>query len=116
MGGVDLLDRLLGSYRPKFRSKKWYWNLFTNALNMVVAAGWILYTDLHKNTTLQMTHLNFRRDVTLNLLRAKPKILVIPGPCAHSSTSARKSDTHYIVQTISRTLCSVSKKHHKYMF
>ncbi|KFM75498.1 PiggyBac transposable element-derived protein 3, partial [Stegodyphus mimosarum] len=48
MGGVDLLDRLLGSYRPTFRSKKWYWNLFSNALNMAVVAGWILHSHLHK--------------------------------------------------------------------
>ena len=25
MGDVDLLERLLGTYRPLFRSKKWYW-------------------------------------------------------------------------------------------
>lgn len=51
MVGVDLLDRLLGSYRSQFRSKVWYWNLFSNGLNMVVAAGLILHTDLHKRTT-----------------------------------------------------------------
>ena len=32
MGDVDLLDMLLGSYRPNLRSKKWWWPLFTNAL------------------------------------------------------------------------------------
>lgn len=97
MGGVDLLDRLLGSYRPLFRSKKWYWNLFSNALNMAVAAGWILHLHLHKNTTAELSHLNFRREVTLNLLRMKPKIHAIPGPRVHPSESRRKSDAHYLV-------------------
>ena len=31
MDGLDLLDMLLGSYRPNLRSKKWWWPLFSNA-------------------------------------------------------------------------------------
>ena len=36
MGGVDLFDMLLGSYRQNLRSKKWWWPLFVNALNIAV--------------------------------------------------------------------------------
>ena len=39
MGGVDVMDRLLGSYRPLIRGKKWWWPLFTNALNISVVAA-----------------------------------------------------------------------------
>ncbi|KRX26744.1 PiggyBac transposable element-derived protein 3 [Trichinella nelsoni] len=39
MGGVDILDKLLSSYRPRLRSKKWWWNLFSNALNLAIAAA-----------------------------------------------------------------------------
>ena len=36
MGGVDLMDRMVASYRPSIRGKKRYWPLFTNALNVTV--------------------------------------------------------------------------------
>ena len=36
MAGVDLMERLLASYRPTIRGKKWYWPLFTNMLNIAV--------------------------------------------------------------------------------
>ena len=39
MGVVDLLDMLLGSYRPNLRSKKWWWPLFVNTLNIAVVAA-----------------------------------------------------------------------------
>ncbi|KFM77194.1 PiggyBac transposable element-derived protein 3, partial [Stegodyphus mimosarum] len=97
MGGVDFLDRLLGSYRPTFRSKKWYWNLFSNALNMAVVVGWILHSHLHKGTEVELSHLNFRREVTLCLLRMKPKVHLVPGPRAHNFESLRKIDSHYLV-------------------
>jgi DNA excision repair protein ERCC-6 len=109
MGGVDLLDRLLGTYRPHFRSKKWYWNLFNNALNMAVVAGWILHTSVHKNTAQVLSHLDFRREVTLNLLRMKPKIHNAPGPRVHQPKSLRKSDAHYIVD-FSQGRCVVCQK------
>ena len=39
IGGVDLLDRLLGSYRPMIRAKKWWWSLMTNLLNISIVAA-----------------------------------------------------------------------------
>ena len=112
MGGVDLLDRLLGSYRPMFRSKKWYWNLFSNALNMAVAAGWILHLHLQKGTTAELSHLTFRREVTLSLLRMKPKIHYVPGPRAHTSETLRQSDAHYLVPS-TQGRCAVCQKNTK---
>ena len=40
MSGVDLLDRLLQSYRPAIQMKKWWWAFFTNLLNVSVVAAW----------------------------------------------------------------------------
>lgn len=67
MGGVDLLDKLLSSYRPTICGKKWWWPLFVHALNMSVVAAWRLYATLHPSQAT--THLAFRRAVTLCLLK-----------------------------------------------
>ena len=59
MGGVDLLDRFLSDYRPRLRSKKWWWCLFANFLSMSVVAAW----RLHKELKGKMSHLQFRREI-----------------------------------------------------
>ena len=46
MGGVDLLDRFLSEYRPQLHSKKWWWCLFANFLNMSVVAAWRLHKEI----------------------------------------------------------------------
>ncbi|KRY07850.1 PiggyBac transposable element-derived protein 3 [Trichinella patagoniensis] len=40
MGGVDISDKLLSSYRPRLKSKKFWWNLFSNALNLAAVSAW----------------------------------------------------------------------------
>lgn len=67
MGGVDLCDRLLSSYRPTIMGKKWWWSLFINAINVSVVAAWRLHCQLHPLDKL--THLQFRRQITLCLLK-----------------------------------------------
>lgn len=66
MGGVDLCDRLCSSYRPEIRGKKWYWPLFTHAINISVVAAWRIHCKVSGNI---MTHLEFRRYITRCLLK-----------------------------------------------
>nr|CAH7744541.1 unnamed protein product [Callosobruchus chinensis] len=42
MGGVDLLDSMLGFYRIKIRSKKYYLRIFFHFIDMVVVNSWLL--------------------------------------------------------------------------
>jgi len=76
MGGIDLMDRLLGSYRPTITSKKWWWPLFLNALNVSVVAAWRIYCNIHSQS---MTHIEFRRSVTLCLLKSSRKRPTVGG-------------------------------------
>ena len=43
MGGVDLIDSLIGLYCIKIRSKKWYHRLFFHLLDMTIVNAWLLY-------------------------------------------------------------------------
>ena len=46
LGVVDVMDQLLGSYRPMIRGRKWYWPLIINAINVSVVAAWRLHCDV----------------------------------------------------------------------
>ena len=43
MGGVDLLDSLIGLYRIKLRSKKYYHRIFFHFLDLTIVTAWLLY-------------------------------------------------------------------------
>ena len=48
VGGLDVCDRLLSSYRPRLQSKKWWWNLFSNLLNLSVVASFRFYNFVNQ--------------------------------------------------------------------
>ena len=74
MGGVDTLDRLLASYRPVLRSKKWYLNLFSNALNLAVVASWRVHQASVESRNAK-SHLDFRRSLTVALLKSTAPVM-----------------------------------------
>lgn len=43
MGGVDLLDSLIGRYKIRMRSRKWYMRIFYHLIDMSVVNSWLLY-------------------------------------------------------------------------
>jgi len=67
MGGVDLMDRLLGAYRPQIKEKKWWWSRFVYALNMTVIASWRLHY-VTSDEADRLEHIEFRRQVVLGLV------------------------------------------------
>ncbi|XP_003378737.1 putative piggyBac transposable element-derived protein 2 [Trichinella spiralis] len=109
MGGVDILDKLLSSYRPRLRSKKWWWNLFSNALNLAVVAAWRLHRELHQESSIALSHLDFTRDITTHLLRAKSQLTIRTGRRAYPPETLRITQGHYL-EPISQGRCRVCKK------
>lgn len=109
MGGVDTFDQLLASYRPKFRCKKWWWPLFTHALNMATVAASKLHCELH-NGKERLTHLDFRREVVLALLRKNPRLSSRPGHRAIVMPSVLQTGNHFLVSNKSQTKCKLCKK------
>lgn len=49
MGGVDLLDSLIGRYRIKMWSRKWYMRLFYHLLDITVINAWLLMRRYNKD-------------------------------------------------------------------
>ncbi|KRZ69731.1 hypothetical protein T08_12275 [Trichinella sp. T8] len=74
MGGVDILDKLLSSYRPCLRSK-----------NLAITQG-IAPRDL---SSTAVSHLDFRKDITTHFLRAKPQLTIQTGRRAHPPETLR---------------------------
>ena len=66
-GGVDVMDRLLGSYRLMMRGKKWYWPVIINAINVSVVAAWQLHCAVAETPK---SHLEFRREIATCLLKS----------------------------------------------
>lgn len=48
MGGVDLLDAMLGFYRIKIRSKKWYHRQFFHFIDLCCVNSWLLWRRVMK--------------------------------------------------------------------
>ena len=71
MGGVDVMDQLLGTYWPMIWGKKWYWPLVINAINVSVVAAW----RIHCNAVASpMTHLEFCREIAICLLKSPMEV------------------------------------------
>lgn len=60
MGGVDLLDSMLGYYRINLRSKKWYIRVFFHFIDMICVNSWILWRRNLKNNDLYLPLSEFK--------------------------------------------------------
>lgn len=112
MGGVDLMDRLSETYRPTIRGKKWYWPLFVNLINVVMIAAWRIHCQVEP---AKLSHLEFRRHVTLCLLKVD-----IAHPPRPSSTAALPGEVRYdginhMLGTTTQGRCKVCQKNTKNM-
>ncbi|XP_065320355.1 piggyBac transposable element-derived protein 3-like [Gordionus sp. m RMFG-2023] len=69
MGGVDLCDNLISTYRIKIRGKKWWWPIFTNFIDVALVNSWKIWKFVNRDDKKSL--LAFRREVTNYLLRSQ---------------------------------------------
>ena len=95
MGGVDKMDWMVSKYRIKIESKKWYFTMFTNLIDMAVVNAHVLYEMVNGKISL----LEFRRILTRTDLSTSsisdPKLCGRPHfrqlPTKHAPNNIRKS-------------------------
>ena len=68
MGGVDLLDSLLGLYKTRMKSKKWYHKIFFHLMDMTVINAWLLYRRCRNDNNIRL--LDFKISVAEALCRS----------------------------------------------
>ena len=87
MGGTDLMDQNISTYRIGIRSKKWWWSLFTWPIDAALRNAWILCKKTRKITQLQ-----FRREIAQTYLTRYATARKHPGPSSRYISSSRQID------------------------
>ena len=75
MGGVDLIDAAVATYRPVVRGKKWYWPHFLNTIGVLMGAAWRIYRETTVENDLSL--LTFVRSVVQSYLHVDK---ILSGP------------------------------------
>ena len=109
MGGVDMMDKLLGSYRPVIRGKKWYFPLFTNIINLSVVAAWRLYCELYPQE--KQRHPDYRYEVALCLIKgASSQRRQHGGHVPHTPHDIRYDGVGHKPESTSQGRCKVCQR------
>nr|CAH7713440.1 unnamed protein product [Callosobruchus chinensis] len=74
MGGVDLLDQSVSTYRINIRGKKWWWCLFTHMINVGVVNAWRLYQLTNPGVDL----LEYQRAIVTLYVKCYGKYQIVP--------------------------------------
>lgn len=69
MGGVDLLDSMLGLYRIHLRSKKWYKRIFFHMVDKCIVNAWLLWRRKPHNE-YYMPLFDFKQSIAEHLCKA----------------------------------------------
>ena len=107
MGGVDVCDRLLSSYRPRLRFRKWWWNLFSHMLNLSVVAAYKFYNDVNSNG---VSHIQFRREIARAPVKVDCPRKSLGGPTAPPSKAVRFDGSNYNFESVTQGRCALCQK------
>nr|CAH7726573.1 unnamed protein product [Callosobruchus chinensis] len=100
MGGVDLMDSLIGRYRIKLKSRKWYFRLFYHLLDMTIVNAWLLYRRVNalQGNAKTLNLANFRIELAETLCKMG----------VHQNSRGRRSELEKQIQAKQRSHhCSI---------
>lgn len=95
MGGVDLLDSMLGYYRISTKSKKYYMKIFYHMIDLCVVNAWILYRRVYPDTYILL--LDF-------------KLLISEVLCEVLKPSPRRRGRPLLTESITEALYNTKRK------
>ena len=107
MGGVDLFDRLLSSYRPMIRGKKMVVAIVTEC-RQCCSCCWLALT---------LSHLEFRRQVTLTLIKSPnyERYQLGGGPHGSLSVTVQYDGSDHVRVPCYQGRCRVCQKNTRVM-
>ena len=98
MGGVDLLDSIIGKYKIKMRSRKWYMRLFYHLLDITIINAWLLYRRCNQENNKLLKLADFRIELARTLCsiggtsstpkRGRPSVLQQTIECKRKKPNA----------------------------
>ena len=86
MGGVDLINAAVATYRIKFKGKKW-WAHFTNTLGVIMEAAWRIFRVLNQDEDQSLLY--FLRSLVQSYLHVDK---ISAGPTPHYWKTKKKVD------------------------
>ena len=116
MGGVDLIDAAVATYRPVVRGEKWYWPHFLNTIGVLMGAAWRIYRETTVENDLSL--LTFVRSVVQSYLHVDK---ILSGPkfiSGHSKNpdSVRHTGEHFPRRVQNQRRCQYNKCQKKVRF
>ena len=107
MGGIDVCDKLLLSYRPRLRSRKWWWNLFSHIVNLSVVAAFKFYNHINSDC---VSHIVFRREIARALIKVECPRKRLDGRTTPPSKAVRFDGINHNLESVSQERCTLCKK------
>ena len=100
-------DKLLSSYRPRLRSRKWWWNLFSHIVNLSVVAAFKFYNHINSDG---VSHIVFRREIARALIKVECPRKRLGGRTAPPSKAVRFDRINHNLESVSQGRCALCKK------
>ena len=92
MGGVDVFDGHVASYRISIRGKKWWWPHLINTIDCLKAASYSLYTIANSESEKKISYIDFIRRICITYLPKREKV----PPTLTQRKATWKGDTRTI--------------------